>query len=84
MRNQVTNEVFNFDGLWTTHLVWNVMRACANDLNVDINDNDIRSRLYDVCSGLEQHDADHGFGSSDMNCYKQYAREEFGIEEEAS
>jgi hypothetical protein len=65
---------------YTTDLVLNVMANCARRLDLDIDDNDVADRLYQVCCSLESHDPDHGFGSSDMWCYVGYAEKEFGIE----
>ena len=67
----------------TTQLTLNVMYRCAQALGLDIDDDTVADRLYDICCGLESYPEDCGFGSSDSYSYVQEARREFGIEEAA-
>lgn len=71
---------FSQNKFYTTDLVLNVMERCASRLDLDIHDNDVADRLYQVACTLEDYPEDCGFGSSDMWCYVGYAEKEFGIE----
>ena len=75
-------EVSDFDcNKWnTTDLVLSVMNSVANQLHLNIHDNEIANNLYDICNDLEGWPEDHGFSSSDRNTYINEAKEiYFGI-----
>ena len=62
----------------TTQLVLNIMERVANQVGVDINDNSVADKLYDICCDLEDWPEDEGFGSSDSYSYTKAAEKEFG------
>ena len=74
---------FLFNSFNTTDLTLNTMELCARVLGLDINDNDVSSRLYQICCDLESWPENEGFGSSDSYSYIQHARKEFNIDEAA-
>jgi len=65
---------------WNTDLlVLNVMNTVARKLSLDIDDNEVSNKLYDICCDLEDWDEDQGFGSSDHYSYIKAAEKEFNI-----
>ena len=63
----------------TTDLVLNIMERVARVLHLDAAVDGVADGLYEICCGLEDHDPDHGFGSSDAYGYVQHARKYFHI-----
>ncbi len=64
-----------FEKFYTTPLVKHVMSQCARELGVDADNAGIADALYWACCDLEDWDEDHGFGSSDLSGYINYAEQ---------
>lgn len=71
---------FATNRFYTTHLTLNVMATVARGLGLDLTDDDIADRLYDICCDLEDFPEDEGFGTSDHYGYFKHARSEFAAE----
>lgn len=71
---------YEANGFRTTDLVLNVMGTVAHRLDLNIADDDVANRLYDICCDLESFPDDEGFGYSDHYSYVQTAAKEFQLE----
>ena len=66
----------------TTSLVLNIMWRIAHLLGLDLNDDSVSDKLYDICCVLESYPDDCDFGGSDAYSYIQQAREVFETPEQ--
>jgi hypothetical protein len=64
----------------TTSLTLSIMRRVATRLNLDIDNDGVADKLYDICSDLEDWPEDEGFGSSDAYSYIKEAARVFNID----
>jgi hypothetical protein len=64
----------------TTDLVLSIMSRVADRISVNVSDNSVADRLYNICSDLEHWNDDEGFGTSDFNAYVKRAKIEFDIQ----
>jgi hypothetical protein len=56
------------------------MGTVARRLDLNISDDEVANRLYDICCDLESFPEGEGFGSSDHYPYVQMATKEFLID----
>lgn len=75
---------FNMNKWNTTQLTLNIMSLVARQVGVNINDDDVADKLYEICCDLESYPEDQGFGSSDSFDYYLQAQEAFGTKERQS
>ena len=72
---------YQTNGWNTTDLTLEIMSLCATRAGLDINNDNVSERLYDICSDLEEFPEGEGFGTSDSYSYVQETFAEFEIEQ---
>ncbi len=63
----------------TTDLTLSVMARVARVVGLDIADDEVADKLYNICCSLESWPEGEGFGSSDAYSFIQMATEEFKV-----